>query len=93
MMSNSLAAKCRSLVWEDRQRDADIAEEWLKIYCRHWATVGKDWQTYEKMPAKETALARGYVEIMRRADRLIDNGFRGNFIALHEPINGPTYYE
>jgi len=81
-MHNAIAAKCHALVFNDRQDAADTSEIWIKIYCRHWATVNKDSQTLDNLNAEERTIARQHMAILRRANRLKEGGFKANFETL-----------
>lgn len=81
-MHNAVAAKCHALVFNDRQDAADTSEIWIKIYCRHWATVNKDSQTLDNLNSEERIIARQHLAVLRRANRLKEGGFKANFETL-----------
>jgi hypothetical protein len=57
------------------------AWDWIEIYCRHWATTGRDWQTTDNLGAADKDRANRYLDTLREAGLVeTDGGFRGNFI-------------
>ena len=57
------------------------AWDWIDIYCRHWATAGRDWQTTDNLNAADKDKAVQYLDTLREAGLVeTQGGFRGNFI-------------
>lgn len=68
------------------------AWEWIEIYCPHYSTIGRDWQTMDNMTEpKELALM--HLETLRRANMIeIENAPpRGNFVKHRLDYNQPKY--
>lgn len=57
------------------------AWEWIDIYCRHWATAGRDWQTLDNLIHEQRQVGEKHLATLREADLIeTDRGFRGNFV-------------
>ena len=57
------------------------AWDWIDIYCPHYSTVGRDWQTLDNMTEpRETALL--HLETLRKAGMIETENAppRGNFV-------------
>ena len=57
------------------------AWEWIEVYCPHYSTVGRDWQTLDNMTEpRETALL--HLETLRKAGMIETENAppRGNFV-------------
>lgn len=57
------------------------AWDWIDIYCRHWATEGRDWQTLDNLGGADRVTAEAHLATLRSAG-LIDpqSDFKGNFV-------------
>ena len=57
------------------------AWEWIDIYCRHWATEGRDWQTLDNLGGADRVTAESHLAALRGAG-LIEpaTDFKGNFV-------------
>ena len=57
------------------------AWDWIDIYCRHWATQGRDWQTLGNLGSDDRVTAEAHLEALRSAG-LIEpqTDFKGNFV-------------
>ena len=57
------------------------AWDWIDIYCRHWATTGRDWQTLDNLTRPMRRVGERHLNTLREAGLIeADQGFRGNFI-------------
>ena len=57
------------------------AWDWIEVYCPHYATQGRDWQTTDNMSAADKVTALRHIATLREAGLIeTDGGFRGNFI-------------
>lgn len=56
------------------------AWHWIKTYCRHWATVGTDWQTLDNLGSQDKEKAKEYLTRLRAFGLLVEGGPRHNFV-------------
>jgi len=58
------------------------AWEWIEVYCPHYATEGRDWQTTDNMSAADKVTALRHIATLRDAGMLeIESAPpRGNFV-------------
>ena len=59
------------------------AWDWIDIYCRHWATTGRDWQTLDNLGGADRVTAEAHLATLRSAG-LIEpqTDFKGNFVKM-----------
>ena len=57
------------------------AWDWIDIYCRHWATEGRDWQTLDNLGCADRVTAEAHLEALRGAGLMeLQTDFKGNFV-------------